>query len=53
MRLYYPSSIARIFSSLMVIASLSFFGLVVWKAFEIWQSDPAVQEMQQILQQRE
>lgn len=50
MRLYYNAWIARVVSSLTVVASLALVGFLGWKAVEIWKSDPAIQEMREILQ---
>ena len=53
MRLESSDSVTQLMSSLVAIAALVAAGLVGWKAYEVWRSDPAVQEIQQILEQRQ
>jgi len=52
MRLYSSASVTRLFSSLVALGALLVFGFVAWKAFDVWRSDPAVRDMQQILHQQ-
>ncbi|WOD38996.1 hypothetical protein [Nodosilinea sp. E11] len=52
MRLDSGNPVTRFFSSLVAILALVSFGFIAWKTFDVWQSDPAVKGIQQILQQQ-
>ncbi|HSM82481.1 MAG TPA: hypothetical protein VLS96_12380 [Nodosilinea sp.] len=52
MRLYSSDSVNRVFSMLTALLAMAVFGFIAWKTFEFWRSDPALQEMQEILQPR-
>ncbi|WP_156119903.1 hypothetical protein [Leptolyngbya sp. KIOST-1] len=52
MRLDSSDSVSQFFSTLVAIAAIGLLAFVGWKAFETWRSDPAVQGIQQILDQQ-
>lgn len=45
-------SVKQFFSTLVAIAALAAVVFIGWKAFVTWRSDPAVEGIQQILQQQ-
>jgi hypothetical protein len=53
MRLESSDSVTQLMSSLAAIAALLAAGWIGWKAYDVWRSDPAVREIQQILEQRQ
>lgn len=47
------SVLAKFWSSLVTIAAIAVFGLIAWKAFDTWRSDPAVKGIEQIMQEQQ
>lgn len=43
---------AKLLSNLVAIAALAAVVFIGWKAFDTWRSDPAVEGIQQILEQQ-
>lgn len=44
--------VRQFFSTLVAIAALAAVVFIGWKAFDTWRSDPAVEGIQQILEQQ-
>ncbi|MGF1569967.1 MAG: hypothetical protein ACFCVD_18175 [Nodosilinea sp.] len=49
MRVYVSSSVGRLMSTGALVVSLGLLGLVVWKAATLWQADPTLRQIQQLL----
>ncbi len=48
MRVYLSPALQKLLSMATLCFALGAFGLVLWKAFDIWTSDPVPEQTQQI-----
>jgi hypothetical protein len=49
MRVYVSSTVSNILSAITLVLSFCLFGFVLWQAIDLWQADPALQQIQELV----
>lgn len=53
MRVYFSPEISRLLSTITVLLSITIFGFAVWKAIDLWRDDPTLQQIQDLVEQKQ